>query len=129
MKPATLEWVQKAEGDMQTALREFDVRDDTNYDAVCFHAQQCAEKYLKGRLIEEDVPFPKAHALGKLLDLVLPLHPEWADLRQGLNSLTDTAIESRYPGYSTDRPDAEESLAVARRVRDLVRQALFLTDS
>lgn len=34
--------------------------------AVCFHAQQCAEKYLKALLILKDVDFPKTHDLPTL---------------------------------------------------------------
>jgi HEPN domain-containing protein len=52
MNPITLEWVEKAEGDFAAAERELAVVVDPNYDAVCFHAQQCAEKYLKARLQE-----------------------------------------------------------------------------
>lgn len=44
MKLITREWVSKAEADFGTARREFDVTGDRNYDAVCFHGQQCAEK-------------------------------------------------------------------------------------
>jgi HEPN domain-containing protein len=47
MKPLTSEWVEKAEGDFATAGREIRVRKTPNFDAVCFHAHQCAEKYLK----------------------------------------------------------------------------------
>jgi HEPN domain-containing protein len=50
MKPLTSEWVEKAEGDFATAKREIRVRKTPNFDAVCFHAQQCAEKYLKALL-------------------------------------------------------------------------------
>lgn len=50
MNPLTLEWISKAEGDYSTAKREYRVRKDPNYDAVCFHAQQAAEKYIKGFL-------------------------------------------------------------------------------
>jgi len=50
MKPLTSEWVEKAEGDLATAKREIRVRKAPNFDAVCFHAQQCAEKYLKALL-------------------------------------------------------------------------------
>jgi len=32
------EWVQKAEGDFQTAQRELAVTEYPNHDAVCFHA-------------------------------------------------------------------------------------------
>lgn len=48
MKPLTQEWFDKAEGDWVTAGRELRARKDPNYDAACFHAQQYAEKYLKG---------------------------------------------------------------------------------
>jgi HEPN domain-containing protein len=43
MNPLTLEWIEKAEGDFATAQREQRARKMPNYDAVCFHAQQCAE--------------------------------------------------------------------------------------
>jgi len=47
MKPLTREWVSKAEGDYATARREVRARRQPNFDAACFHAQQCAEKYIK----------------------------------------------------------------------------------
>jgi hypothetical protein len=52
MKPITSEWADKAEGGFATAQRELNVPDHPNYDAVCFHAQQCVEKYLKACLQE-----------------------------------------------------------------------------
>jgi HEPN domain-containing protein len=60
MKPLTAEWISKAENDFATALRESRVRKNVNYDAVCFHAQQCAEKYLKARLQEAGIAFSAA---------------------------------------------------------------------
>ena len=50
--PASIvkEWVDKAEGDFTTASREWRARKCRNHDAVCFHAQQCIEKYLKALL-------------------------------------------------------------------------------
>lgn len=56
MNPLTLEWIDKAEGDFATAGREIRVRKLPNYDAVCYHAQQCAEKYLKALLQEANIP-------------------------------------------------------------------------
>lgn len=47
MNPLTLEWADKAEGDLFTAQREIRARVSPNYDAACFHSQQVAEKYLK----------------------------------------------------------------------------------
>jgi hypothetical protein len=45
MKPLVKEWVAKAEGDFNPDQREFRARTNPNYDAVCFHAQQCALNY------------------------------------------------------------------------------------
>lgn len=69
MKPITQEWVNKAEGDFATAQRELQVQHMPNYDAVCFHAQQCIEKYLKAYLQEENIAFTKTHDLSVLLNL------------------------------------------------------------
>jgi HEPN domain-containing protein len=44
MNDVVQEWVSKAEGDYRTANREFAVTDEPNFDAVCYHAQQCIEK-------------------------------------------------------------------------------------
>ena len=52
MKLLTNEWVEKAEQDWNSLHREIRARKNPNYDAACFFAQQCAEKYLKARLVE-----------------------------------------------------------------------------
>ena len=57
MQLLTHEWVEKAEGDFATLQREMRARRLPNYDAACFHAQQCVEKYLKARLQEANTPF------------------------------------------------------------------------
>ena len=69
MKPITREWISKAEGDWTAAGLLFRARRNTNHDATCFHAQQCAEKYLKARLEEAGVVSGKTHDLVKLLAL------------------------------------------------------------
>lgn len=77
MNPRTREWINKAEGDFATARREMWVRKAPNYDAVCFHAQQCAEKYLMVILQEVNIPSGRTHNLVALLELVLPVDSSW----------------------------------------------------
>lgn len=60
------EWMAKAEGDFFTASRELAATERPNYDAVCYHSQQCAEKYLKALLIARRVTPPKIHDLAQL---------------------------------------------------------------
>lgn len=124
MKPETAEWIEKAEGDFRTAEREKSTAEYPNYDAACFHAQQCAEKYLKARLVEAEKDFPKTHDLSAILNLVLPLEPLWETLREDLERLTDLGVEVRYPGTTADLEDADEAMRTAQQVRQLVRMAL-----
>lgn len=126
MKELTREWVLKAEGDFATAQREFRVRKGPNYDAVCFHAQQCVEKYFKARLQEAGKTFGRIHDLTILLDSVLELEPLWSPLRPALRSLNTSAVEVRYPGESADKELAADAMKTCRLVRRMVRESLRL---
>src|ERR1051325_7430023 len=98
MKPTTREWVDKAEADFATALLLRKSRKKHSRDIVCFHLQQCVEKYLKARLEEAGIVIAKTHDLEKLLNHVLPVEPLWSTLRPALAAITDYAVEVRYPG-------------------------------
>jgi HEPN domain-containing protein len=124
MKPITSEWVTKAEGDFATGRRELSATDNPNYDAVCFHAQQSAEKYLKPFLQEANVPFPKTDDLADLLDLAVSVEPTWTSMRADLNTLSAFAVEYRYPGDSADLDEAKEAFQKCEAVRKIIRQAL-----
>ncbi len=39
-------WIRKAENDLITAVNSLRIRPKPPFDTICFHAQQCAEKYL-----------------------------------------------------------------------------------
>jgi HEPN domain-containing protein len=123
MKDMTREWVEKAEGDYRTAGREMRAN-PPNYDATVFHAQQAAEKYLKARLVEAAIAFPKTHDLSVILNLLLPLEPSWLRLRPALDDLASLGVEVRYPGVFADAEDAQEALHAAQTVRDLVSPVL-----
>ena len=129
MNPLTLEWIEKAEGDFATAMREFAVTEKPNYDAVCYHAQQSAEKYLKAALQERMIEFPKTHDLERLLNLLLPAAPRLETLRDAAKSLSEYAIELRYPGNIADKTESTTALDHCRRVRELVRSFLDLNKS
>ncbi len=126
MKNATRAWIKKAEGDFNTAAREFRVKRLANHNAVCFHVQQCVEKYLKARLEEGGLHIPKTHDLEHLLHLLVPVEPLWAPLAPSLRVLTQYAVEPRYPGKDADRVQAKEAVARCREIRRLVRASLGL---
>jgi HEPN domain-containing protein len=107
-------------------MREYRARKNPNYDAVCFHAQQCAEKYLKARLQEAGTHFAKTHNLLNLLNDLLPIEPSWANLHKSLAFLTVYAVKYRYPGDSADKVEAKEAVKNCRLIRKTVRQSFAL---
>lgn len=126
MTPLTQEWVDKAEGDWNVVGRELRARKAPNYDGACFHAQQCVEKYLKARLQEASIAFPMTHNLSALLDLLLPVEPNWDAIRPTLHQLTVYAVAFRYPGSTADREEAKDARKLCALVRSIVRPSLGL---
>lgn len=114
MKPLTREWVEKAEEDFLSAQREYRARHRPNYNAACFFAQQCIEKYLKARLQEAEIEFGKTHDLVKLLELLVSAEPLWNSYRPAFRFITAYAVEFRYPGENADKQEASEAIKICR---------------
>jgi HEPN domain-containing protein len=118
------EWAAKAENDLRSASHLLRM-DDCPTETVCFHAQQCVEKYLKALLVAQSVEFPKTHDMGELTALLPPrLRPRLDDKEQ--DRLTDYATVTRYPGdyEPISLGDARQAVKIARRVRREVRKLL-----
>jgi len=126
MKPLTLEWIAKAEGDFVIVERELRARKSPSYDGACFHAQQCAEKYLKARLCEAGIRFDRVHDLPALLEQVLAVEPLWESYLSDLAYLSEFAVFYRYPGESADRDTALRARKMCRSFRTSAREVLGL---
>ena len=126
MKQATREWVKKAEEDYLAALDLARRHKVPLHNSVCFHCEQCAEKYLKARMEEAGLHIPKTHDLEVLLNALLPAEPLWASLRPALQDLTDFAVDFRYPGNQATKQDAQTALRDCKAVRTEARGALGL---
>lgn len=123
MKPITAEWIEKADADYATMLRESRVSDHPNWDGVCFHAQQCAEKYLKARLCEAGIPFGKIHDLVQLMHAVIVVEPAWKEFQRHLAYLSEFAVTYRYPGDSADKDMAWEAIEFCSQFRQSARSS------
>jgi HEPN domain-containing protein len=124
MKPLTREWAAKADADYATARRESRARKQPNFDAVCFHAQQCAEKYLKALLQERGLPIPRTHNLEALARPLFVARPALKRLAAGMRTLAAYAVETRHPGKSADRALAQEAVKLSAAIRTAIRRVL-----
>jgi HEPN domain-containing protein len=86
-------WVEKAEEDFRVALSLRRLRRDPPHNAVCFHAQQCVEKYLKALLEKQGAVIRKIHALPVLLDQCVEAHPMLTTMRADMVRLSVYAVE------------------------------------
>ncbi len=126
MKPPVKEGVDKAEEDWQAAHR-LSRGAKPLYNSVCFHSQQCAEKYLKAYLEEQGRGIPRTHDLIALLNQILPELPELLLIKNEMESLTAYAVSFRYPGDQASPEQARQARKTAARVRETIRMKLRLS--
>jgi HEPN domain-containing protein len=124
MNEVVSEWAEKAEGDFLTANREMAAPDRPNYDAVCFHVQQCVEKLMKAVLISKGVMPPRTHDLIRLNDLLQSAIVDWTWPLPDLRFLDRAAVQFRYPGESANAEEAGETLTTAGALRERLIELL-----
>jgi HEPN domain-containing protein len=115
-------WIRRAENDLKTGRDELSTSDPAT-DTVCFHMQQCCEKYLKAFLVFHGKEHPKTHDLALLIDSCAKLDPSFQTLFEwNADLLTQYAVEVRYdePIFPT-LEEAHQALDLTERVRDFVR--------
>jgi HEPN domain-containing protein len=120
----TRRWLRYAQEDLLAAEA---VLDGANVlpRHVCWLAQQAAEKAIKTVLVFLQIDFPRTHDLDALRNLV----PDGWHLRNDhpdLASLTEWAVEARYPGNWPEAVEADARSAVrqARAIWTSVRRDL-----
>ena len=126
MKASTRDWVTKAEEDFAAAITLARPRKKPLWAPVCFHAQQCVEKYLKARMNEASISLYRTHDLEALLNQILAVEPLWAAFRTALKRLSDAAVLPRYPGNVYTKAEAQRSMKTCKAFRKEARNSLGL---
>ncbi|MCS6950284.1 MAG: HEPN domain-containing protein [bacterium] len=120
------EWVRKAENDWKIALHDMQ-SDDPTPDMVCYHMQQCVEKYLKAYLVLHQIPFRRTHDIAELLEQCIGIDAEFATLYDwNADTLSAYGVEVRYPSFtpSPSLTEAQQCVQIAGQVRAFVRAKL-----
>lgn len=89
---------------------------------ACFHAQQAAEKYLKGFLAHHELHVRKIHDLNVLLADCKRVDASFGKLQDDAIFLNQFYIESRYPDDYVEFPreDAEKAYKAAAGVKEFI---------
>lgn len=121
------QWISFANDDILFAEHGMKLESNTPYRLVAYHAQQCAEKYLKAFLVFHGVDFPYTHNIAALLELCA----DYADLPETIHDaeeLSQFAVSVRYPGEdeAVDQDEALRSIELARHLIKIIRPLLPL---
>lgn len=119
-----MKWKIKAENDLKIAEKDL-ASEDPVTDAICFHAQQAAEKYLKMFLVSHGKIPTKSHVIHELLENCRDISSDFNQL-QDTEYLTEYAVSLRYPDtfYIPSVEEAKTALNDAKRIRDFVLEKI-----
>ena len=119
-------WIQFADEDLRLAEHALKLSSGCPYRLIAYHAQQCAEKYIKSFLVFHEIEFPYTHNLRQLLQLC------GKDIRQTLedaDNLTPFAVTTRYPGIDEEvsKLEALSAINIAKTVKRQILEQLSET--
>ena len=122
------EWLLRAERDLalaERALGELPILGE----GAAYHAQQAAEKALKGFLVAYGQPFARTHDLALLLSDCVAIAPTFSRYQAIAPTLSIYATQFRYPGgpLEPSEADARDALHVARDIVAFVRERVAAT--
>ncbi len=72
LEEQVFKWIEIAEKDLILANHAFTLSSNVPYRLICYHAQQCAEKYLKAFLVSRLIDFPYTHSIDDIIKLCPP---------------------------------------------------------
>ncbi len=119
------DWFEKADQDLEMARRALGPEQPLP-EMACYHAQQCAEKYLKGYLIAHSVPFRFVHDLIYLMQLCIARNPTFEKLMPAVEILNEYGATMRYPmeggSVEPDIETARKAIRLAEQIATLVKK-------
>ena len=119
------QWMIYGDEDLRLARHALTLLSGCPYRLIAYHAQQCAEKYLKAYLVYHRIDFPYTHNISRLLELCEE-NSGWPSKIREAEELTPFAITARYPGEDekVTKKEALRAVGIAAKIRQTVRKTL-----
>lgn len=106
------EWFELAEMDLSSAEFLQDMR-PIPVEIICYHCQQCSEKYLKGFLVLQGEEILKTHDLVLLNSICCKYDKDFKKIEKACLVLTDYSVNIRYP-LRIDINEADMKIAIKK---------------
>lgn len=119
LREAVEEWLIRAERDLLAAEKLLQPPAVLG-DGSTYHAQQAAEKALKGFLVAHDVGFALTHDVSRLVVQCQAVADEFGTLANAAAILTPYAVRFRYPGGPLE-PSVSETRRAFQLATEIVQ--------
>ncbi|MBN8572149.1 MAG: HEPN domain-containing protein [Ignavibacteria bacterium] len=122
-------WLGKAYTDFKILQVLINSQGELITDGVCFHSQQCVEKFLKCFLIEKNKKFDETHNLNYLRMLCIEIDSDFAKF--DFDILRPYAVQIRYGNdlYVPSDKEALEAYNLATNLKNFVLEKLNVPES
>ena len=131
MNPETIkQWLIKAEHDYKIGKGE-SATDQPATDMICFHMQQCVEKYLKAFLLLHDKEIKKTHDIAVILNDCIAIDPAFQELiDKGIDNLSPYSVTIRYPDdfHQPTLAEMQEAIALTEITRRFIANKFQVTE-
>lgn len=119
------EWLTRAERDLLAAERLLQPPTILG-EGAAYHAQQAAEKALKGFLTAHGIQFTLTHDVSRLVLQCQAVTAEFGGLTDAAEILTPYAVRFRYPGgpLEPSLPETQRALQLATEIVQFVHRQL-----
>jgi len=122
--PVVEEWARKTESDWRIVL--ILAKEAYTENALIFHAQQCAEKYIKAALVACGEAPTKTHDISALYRILKTHITDLILEESALDRLSQGGVSFRYPGCDATSDDANLAFKQAELIRAALQQWLRL---
>jgi len=113
-------WFEKGQKDIEMAKRAMGPSAPLP-DMACYHAQQCAEKYLKGYLVSHQIEFRWVHDLVYLVQLCREQNSQFETLMEAVDVLNAYSTQVRYPSEDIPEPSPEDARQAIRMTEHIAQ--------
>ncbi|MBW8050431.1 MAG: HEPN domain-containing protein [Cytophagales bacterium] len=114
------EWFFIANSDLESAIFLKNMH-PAPLEIICFHCQQCAEKYLKGYLVHNEIKIKKTHDLIRINQKCNNINIDFKKIQKECIRLTKYGADIRYPTHlDITMPDMELAIKDATKIKEFV---------
>ncbi len=123
-KELVKEWFFIADKDLGSAIFLKNMK-PVPLEIICYHCQQCAEKYLKGFLAFKEEKIEKSHDLILLNKKCREYNIDFKEIEDECLRLTDYGINVRYPFHiNLTEYDMKIAIKDATKIKEFVSKKL-----